>query len=82
MCRASLVPPEQPVLCRPIRPTSTTVLTITLCNIIESRPGAARLNAHASPNADPEVNFDVSLVYKMAAAISTVCPSPKRAHKP
>ena len=28
-CRTSLVSPEQPVLCIPVRPTKTTILTIT-----------------------------------------------------
>ncbi len=31
-CRTSLVPPEQPVLCIPVRPTHSTVFTYNLAN--------------------------------------------------
>ncbi len=44
-CRPSLVCPGQPVLCIPMRSTNTTVLTIMLGNIIDTRP---RYVLHAS----------------------------------
>ncbi len=42
MQKPSLVSPEQLVLCIPARPTNKTVLIVTTCNIIETRPKAAR----------------------------------------
>lgn len=48
MCRTRLVSPEQPVLCIPIRPAHTTVLTITQHNNIETMAVPALLKDRLS----------------------------------